>query len=260
MGKVILISIDGVRPDGLLACGNDYVKELKKKASYTMDAQTVSPSVTLPCHLSMFYSVPPERHGTLTNTYAVPVRPVDGLFEALKAAEKRSAMFYDWEQMRDIERPGCLEAYEYIDLWAAEHTGAILTERAIQYAKANKPDFIYLYMGETDSKGGHVEGWMSQLYLDYISESIDNVKRVIEELGDEYTVIITSDHGGHDRGHGTQMPEDMTIPMFFVGKEFTPEKELKNVSILDITPTIADLMGINAKRDWEGKSVLDKED
>ena len=28
--KVILISIDGMRPDGLKACGNDYVKELEK--------------------------------------------------------------------------------------------------------------------------------------------------------------------------------------------------------------------------------------
>ena len=26
--KVILISIDGMRPDGLRACGNPYVKEL----------------------------------------------------------------------------------------------------------------------------------------------------------------------------------------------------------------------------------------
>ena len=33
--KVILISIDGMRPDGLLQCGNPFVEELMKKA---MDA------------------------------------------------------------------------------------------------------------------------------------------------------------------------------------------------------------------------------
>ena len=67
--KVILISIDGMRPDGLIKCNNPYVDELKKMASYTFDARTVFPSVTLPCHMSMFHSVPPERHGTTTNIY-----------------------------------------------------------------------------------------------------------------------------------------------------------------------------------------------
>ena len=46
--KVILISIDGMRPDGLMACGNPFVQELLKLGSYTLDARTVFPSVTLP--------------------------------------------------------------------------------------------------------------------------------------------------------------------------------------------------------------------
>ena len=52
------------------------------------------------------------------------------------------------------------------------------------------------------------------------------------------------------------MPEDMTVPMFFCGNCFKQEKELKNVSILDIAPTIADIMGVSAPREWEGKSLL----
>lgn len=260
MSKVILISIDGMRPDGLLSCGNDYVNELKKKASYTLDAQTVFPSITLPCHLSLFHSVPPQRHGTLSNAYVVPVRPVDGLFEVLKANGKMSSIYYGWEPMRDVGRPGSLIAAEYINAYSFEHVDAMLTDRALQYINIKKPDFVFLYMVETDEKGGHDNGWMSDVYLDYISRAIDNVKRVIEEVGDEYTVIITADHGGHDRMHGTDLAEDMTIPMFFVGDEFAPGIELKNISILDIAPTIADVMGLNAPREWEGKSILEKED
>ena len=75
--KVIIISIDGMRPDGLIKCKNPYVDELKEIASYTFDARTVFPSVTLPCHMSMFHSVPPERHGTTTNTYMPQVRPIN---------------------------------------------------------------------------------------------------------------------------------------------------------------------------------------
>ena len=74
--KVLLISVDGMRPDGLQTCGNPFVKELEKRCSYTYEAKTVFPSVTLPCHYSMAHSVTPQRHGILTNTFVPQVRPV----------------------------------------------------------------------------------------------------------------------------------------------------------------------------------------
>ena len=43
--KVILVSIDGMRPDGVIQCGNPYVEELMKTGSYTLEAKTVMPSV-----------------------------------------------------------------------------------------------------------------------------------------------------------------------------------------------------------------------
>ena len=53
--KVILISIDAMRPDGFLACKNPYAEEMLKKAYYTLDGKTVLPSVTLPCLYSTVY-------------------------------------------------------------------------------------------------------------------------------------------------------------------------------------------------------------
>ena len=100
--KVILISIDGMRPDGLKDCGNPYVKELESMCSYTYKASSTTPSLTLPCHFSMSHSVPPQRHGILTNTYVPQVHPVDGIFEKIKNAGGISAMFYGWEPLRDI--------------------------------------------------------------------------------------------------------------------------------------------------------------
>ena len=115
-----------------------------------------------------------------------------------------------------------------------------------------------MYMVETDEKGGHDNGWMSDTYLSYIYHAIDNVKRVIEATKGEYTVIVTADHGGHDRCHGTDLPEDMTIPMIFCGKQFTPGEELFGVSLLDIAPTIADILEVPVPREWEGKSLVKK--
>lgn len=254
--KVILVSIDGMRPDGVSKCGNPFVEELMKTGSYTLTAKTVMPSVTLPCHMSMFHSVPPERHGIITNNYMPMVRPLNGLFEQIKNAGGKSTMYYGWENLRDISRPGSLIAADYLNAYTAEHSDGVLTDRALRDIPTFKPDFVFLYMVETDEKGGHDNGWMTETYLSYIFCAIDNVKRVIEAVGDEYTVIVTADHGGHDRIHGTALPEDTTIPMFFHGKKFAAGKVLENVSILDLAPTIAQIMGVNPDPAWEGKSLI----
>ena len=52
---------------------------------------------------------------------------------------------------------------------------------------------------------------------------------------------FTADHGGHDRTHGTDSPEDMTIPFIIKGKDFKAGEKLENVSIKDIAPTVAKL-------------------
>ena len=254
--KVILISIDGMRPDGLKTCGNPYVKTLQEICTYTYTGSSVNPSVTLPCHFSMAHSVSPQRHGILTNTYVPQVRPVIGIFEKIKYAGGISAMFYGWEPLRDIATPGTLKFACYLDAYMKESSDTVLTDKAMQIIEENKPDFAFLYMVETDEKGGHDNGWMSKEYLRRISVAIDNVKRIIDAFGDEYSVIIMADHGGHDRRHGSTCPEDMTVPFFFYGKEFTKGKEIDGVSLLEIAPTIAKIMGIEGERDWEGHSIV----
>ncbi len=256
--KVILISIDGMRPDGLKACGNPYLKELENVCSYTYNASSMNPSVTFPCHFSMTHSVTPQRHGILTNTYVPQVRPVAGIFEKIKAAGGVSAMFYGWEPLRDIASPGSLKFSTYINAYMHESVDTLLTNEAEKLIDEYKPDFVFLYMVETDEKGGHDNGWMSEEYLRRIHIAMDNVKRMIEKFGDEYSVIVMADHGGHDRSHGTELPEDMTIPLFFYGPDFTPGDNIENASLLDIAPTIADVMDIGSDSDWEGRSFAKK--
>ena len=253
--KVILISIDGMRPDGVMQCGNLFVEDMMRLGSYTLTARTVLPSVTLPCHMSMFHSVPPTRHGIGTNIYTPMVRPLNGLFEQIAAAGGVSAMYYGWEPLRDVARPGSLKFAGYLNAYAEDATDGKLTDLALDRMEKSRPDFVFLYMVETDEKGGHDNGWMSPAYLGCISAAIDNVKRVYEAFGDEYTVIVTADHGGHERSHGSDMPEDVTIPMFFLGKRFAAGEALEGVSILDLTPTIADILAVNPAPEWEGKSL-----
>jgi phosphopentomutase len=156
-----------------------------------------------------------------------------------------------------VARPGSLKFSSYINAYTEESSDTSLTNLALTRIKESHPDFVFLYMVETDEKGGHDHGWMTPEYLDVVSTAIGNVKRVLEACGDEYTVIVTADHGGHDRGHGSDAKEDMTIPLFFFGKRFTAGKKLENVSILDIAPTIADIMTVPKAPEWEGKSLAE---
>jgi len=253
--KVILISIDGMRADGLQQCGNPYVKELEKICAYTYHAKAVDPSVTLPCHYSMTHGVSPQRHGILTNTYVPEVRPVASIFDRVKNSEGTTAMFYGWSPLRDVSRPTAIKFATLIDHDMTDDTDTLLTDEALVNIEKYRTDFVFLYMVETDA-AGHNFGWMSEEYLKTVSKAIDNVKRVIEKYGDEYTVIIGADHGGHDRLHGTAMDEDMTIPFFFKGKDFTIGELEKEVTLIDISPTIAKVMNIIPSPYWEGTPVF----
>lgn len=254
--KVLLILSDGMRPDSI--DGLPYIEKLKKQGSYTMNAQTVMPSVTLPCHMSLFHSVPPERHGITTNTYIPMVRPLNGICEQVKAAKLRSSLFYNWEEIRDLARPGNICHGEFFGgrMYGYDRANEYLCEKAAEYLSSeDASDFTFLYLGWTDA-AGHKFGWMSDGYLDAMKKTIDMIEKLTDSLSEDYAVIITSDHGGHGRGHGSDCPEDMTIPIFAFGGSFEGGKIFENASILDIAPTVTKLLSVDPDPDWEGTPLI----
>lgn len=255
--KVLLILVDGLRPDALLKCGDSYSSRLLEISTYSLQAKTVYPSLTLPCHMSLFHSVPPERHGILINVYEPLNHPVEGLCERLSASGKNCAFFYNWGELRDLTRPSSLAYSFYVsgDICGYEKADEMVTENALSYITTEKPDFAFVYFQSVDS-AGHAYGWMGNEYCHACVQSLDRVRRLIEQFGEEYNIIVMSDHGGHGCGHGTQELEDMVIPIVCVGDGFRPGQQLQNASICDIAPTIAVLAGVDVSKDWEGGSLL----
>lgn len=255
--KVLLILVDGLRPDIITACGNPFGNRLLELGSYSLEAETVYPSVTLPCHMSLFHSVTPDRHGILTNTYVPQSRPVKGLCEQLSAAGKTCAFFYNWEELRDLSRPSSL-VYSF---FVSGHNGfpekanEMVTQNALSYISAEKPDFAFVYLGLTDTIG-HSRGWMTPEYAKASALSLEEIQSLVERFESEYSIIITADHGGHGRDHGSRMPEDMLIPVICIGPCFKPGSHLSKVNICDLTPTITTLEGVPADKEWEGKSLV----
>lgn len=252
MKKIILILVDGMRPDAIEQLQITFVEEFLKNSCTYLNAQTVMPSVTLPCHMSLFHSVTPQRHGILTNTYTPQVRPVNGVFDVLSAAGKKCAAFYNWEPLRDLGRPGSLAHSMLCNMDIVADSDKKLTDYAQKYITDEQPDFTFLYLGETDEKG-HKHGWMGTEYMQAVETAWHCIREITERFGEEYAIIVTADHGGHERSHGMNIPEDMTIPLILhnvaCGKKET-------AGIMDIAPTIAQMMQIVPDRDWEGKSLL----
>jgi len=258
--RVVLILADGMRRDSLPACGNPYVDVFSAESAVWTNTMTVMPSSTLPCHMSLMHSVPPERHGVICNTFTPMVRPVDGLFEQLAAHGKRGAIFYGWGQLKDIYRPAspavaCCVASK----WCAspKRVNEVLTRQTIDYLTSPEEDldFVFLYLPWPD-EAGHASGWMGETYLTAVHHSWDCVKQVADAVTEQDTVIVTADHGGHDRTHGHDIPEDMEIPLLLRGPDFPAGIRTEVASIMDIAPTICRILDIPTNGEWEGKSLL----
>ena len=256
--KVVLFLADGMRPDAMLACGHPFVQELLSKTTYCMKAQTVDPSITLPAHMSLFHGVPPSTHGVLGNVEVIE-RPGLGIFEALGQHWRKLAFFCSWDEMRRVLDPNPYRSYLHRYYYRNGHenmdTDQRLVADAIKYINKELPDFIFVYCGAPDMLG-HNAGWMSEPYMQAVYNSMECCKQVMENLPEGYAMIVTADHGGMGRGHGTLHPECMTIPLCLYGKYFKKGKELEEASILDIAPTAMDIIGWPRPKNWVGKSLV----
>ena len=254
--KVVLILVDGMVPESLDACHHAFINQFISNSIFNLKATTVIPSVTLPCHMSLFHSVSPQRHGILTNTYTPQVRPINSLFDHLKKNKKTTASFYNWEQLRDLSRPGSLSYSQYISVDKYEDTDSQLTDNAINYINDKSPDFVFVYLGTTDETG-HKHGWMSEEYISAVNNAWNCIQKIYNSIPKEYTLIVTADHGGHDFMHGTELPSDMTIPIIIKSNmPFEASDKINHANIIDIAPTITKIMGLDPDSDWKGQSLI----
>lgn len=253
--RVLLISVDGLRADKVVE--NDYARYLTENTAYSLEVKAASPSITLPCHMSMFHSVSSEVHGVDTNTYTPSATLGLGIAEALSGAGKTAAMFYNWREIGYLATEGTLKTDVYFpgETEGWEETNRRLGDACVEYLNDAPADFVFLYLGFVDA-AGHTDGWLSEEYYYAQDQSFTIISEVIAAAKAKgYTVIITADHGGHDNTHGTLMKEDMTIPLFIIGNDFCGGRNLGALSILDVAPTVNSIMGVEIPEYWQGKVI-----
>jgi len=224
----------------------------------------VMPSVTLPTHTTMFRGISPDKHGVASDNIYKPATAnvFPSVIDLAQQASLNCAMFYSWGQLRDLAAPGSLRlSYCREAVWGKDNDTPV-AQKVAEHIAAEQPDFCVLYLGDVDI-WGHASGWMSPEYIAAIEANDRAIGHVLDTMNsasvrDQYTIIVLSDHGGHEHTHGTNLPEDMTIIYMLNGRLVKSNHALQTpVSICDTAPTLAYLLDLAAPAIWEGRVIED---
>lgn len=260
---VVVVSIDGLRPDALARFTTPILTRLMGRGSASMEASTILPSRTLPSHTSMLTGVGPEVHGITWNRYARGrgVVAVPTVFELARSRGLGVAAFYAKAKLRHLDRPG---SYDYrlaprwnVDNWLVTD----LIPEAVDYIRHRRPNLVFIHMGEPDV-AGHVAGWMSPIYGLAVWRADAAVGEIVSAAEaaygpDGFTLIVTSDHGGVGRGHGSPDPLDVTIPWIVYGRGVVPGSAPAGIRTMDTAATVLWLLGIPFPTPFEGRAVVE---
>ncbi|MEB3068008.1 alkaline phosphatase family protein [[Mycobacterium] vasticus] len=219
------------------------------------------------------------KHGVINNLFnPEPYNQWPTVFNLLEHYNPaiNTSVIADWDYITDIGAAGGTgaDSKTYIPFdttWA--NTDAQVTAATIAQIMATKdnPDisnFLFSYQVQVD-EAGHEFGGGSPEY----SQAVVNVGANIEQIlaavaavkaltGDDWSVIITTDHGHQQSlgfGHGFQSPNETQQFVIFdqAGDHATDGSQNLNYSIADITPTILALFGAPMRSDFDGKSMID---
>jgi predicted AlkP superfamily pyrophosphatase or phosphodiesterase len=258
--NVVLISIDGLRPDAIAASGARNLQRMMREGAYTLRARTILPSLTLPSHTSMLTGVPPEVHGITWNYEQVEnagTVQVPTVFDLAQSAGKTTAGFFGKAKFRHLLRrdaPRFRMAPYGSDLWAAPR----ITQEVQDYLRHRRPDFVFVHLTDPDI-AGHSVGWMSAPYRFAVRRADAAVARIAAAANRAYdgnvVVIVTADHGGHGREHGTDQEVDVLIPWIAWGRNVRPGEITAPVSTMDSAATALWLLGVPRPAHWSGQPV-----
>jgi predicted AlkP superfamily pyrophosphatase or phosphodiesterase len=255
--RVIILSMDGLRPDAIELAPMPNLLGLMKIGAYSLTAQTTYPSATLPAHSSMLTGSCPSKHGVDWNDYLPQNGIAQGidLFDLAHAAGMQNVMYVGKEKLRQVTDASNIDRFVFIN----DRDKVIMQNLLIDFPQ----DFgvLFIHFATTDDMGD-VYGWLSPEQLSVIfraDEAIGELLSALDTYGlrDETLFIVTADHGGHDMTHGSSMPEDMTIPWVASGPGIQAGKLTTLIHTMDTAATAAYALGLPIPAEWDGVPVLE---
>ena len=266
--KVLLIGIDGVRPDVLAEVPTPSIDALAAAGWYTAQARTTTPSVSGPSWSSMLTGVWPGKHGVTNNNFTGrDYTQYPSFLTRVEQTHPELATFaaLDWlplAQLPDdpapllppaIDTRVTLDGYEHG--WA--EADGMVTAQAVEHLTRADPDALFVYLGNPDETS-HQNGSIGTEYRDAIALADSQVGMLIDAIrarpgypDEDWLILISTDHGRRpDGGHGGDSPEEMTIFILASGPATADWPPPGPAGIVDVAATALDHLGIAIDPEW----------
>lgn len=266
---VIYIGLDGWGAYSVSKADMPAVKGLMEKGCYTLKKRTVLPSSSAVNWASMFMGAGPELHGYTewgSQTPELPSRVIlkhnifPTIFQIYRDAnpDAEIGVLSEWGGIQFL-----------VDTLSTSHHAVApdynkyptaLCEMAEKYIKEKKPALAAVVFDNPDHVG-HVIGHDTPEYyakLHEIDGYIARIVKAVEEAGmlDETIFIITSDHGGINKGHGGKTMLEMETPFIIAGKGIRQGGEFQESMVqYDVAATIAYIFGLQQPQVWTGRPM-----
>ncbi|MBL6971204.1 MAG: alkaline phosphatase family protein [Desulfobacterales bacterium] len=221
--NIVIISIDALHPDALRMAKIPTLQKLMHGGAYTLDGRSTEPPKTLIAHTAMFTGMKPIENGKMDNSWVPGQAMVDKptIFNRARSYGFRTGYFYAKQKLGYLVN-GAIDAHK----WSRDNS----IDLAEAFVKTPDRHFVFLHISGLDEVGPQY-GWLSPEYLEelsfideYLSTLVDSIERQ-----KNYLMIVTSDHAGHAKIHGSQYPEDYRLP-FIISSDAVPIKNFHNMS------------------------------
>ncbi len=256
---VVIISVDGLRPDALDLAYTPALDSLRDKGAYSPNAQTISLSITLPSHASMLSGVTPDKHGIQWGVPYIGWPGMTGptLLSIAHDAGYSTAMAFGKDKLNYLALPGSVD-----EIFGTDTHDTDVKNHAVEFIEAGLPTVLFVHLPDTD-RVGHAYGWMSEEQLGAITFADGLIGEIVTALNnggylDSTLLIVTADHGGHGKNHGDDSPLDRTIPWLAVGPGVGHSESLTTpIDTVDTAATALYFLGLPIPDNWDGRPVLE---
>lgn len=254
---VIVVSYDGLRPDAIAAAPMENLLALMETSAYSLTALTIKYAVTLPAHASMFSGMCQAKHGVdwdVTTWYKGYSKGTD-IFDLMHAAGMRSVMIVNKEKLRQLAEPETTDVFQLV-----YGTEAVIMNTAIEQIPLGF-DLMFIHIGSPDYRG-HRLGWMSGAQFNALRDgdaALGLLLAALDQYGlrDSTLLIVTSDHGGHDRTHVGTVIEDLLIPWIASGPGIKPGQLTTQIHTMDTAATTAYALELPIPPEWDGTPIME---
>lgn len=258
---VVVVGIDGCRPELILEAGGPMVESLWKEGAYTLKAQAVLPSVTHVNFASILSGSIPEKHGINERDWdkggEIPKVKVTTVFEVVAKNGMKAAGFFGHEKLYPSEVD-----MEDVYIEHSPHNAIRAAEMAADFLLSEKPQYCFVYMGDLDG-AGHKYGWLSEeqyAAMENIDKALGIIVSALQDGGmwGKTVLMITADHGGHGKSHGEGTEEDVTIPFICLGPKVKKNYEIRSeIHNYDSAAIALYVLGIPIPKFLDGKPPLE---